>query len=577
MKMKTFKNIALAGLALMALSSCDKDGDMIYAVPNDAASIEGASAEVYLNVETPGALALTVYWNDNGDISTSNPAVAAPELATTNVLQLAADEEFTNTVDYNIEAGVYEKQITHSQLNNACSRLNMPTEQWCPLYVRVKSYLGVNVPPRYSNVLKVAVRPYFIDWTIAKVLNEDKSDSGKILYSAASDGVYCGFLGMGAWGHMWVKEGDGTTWGFVGVGGKPFQLSSDADAWNIWFPGQNGCYYVTFDTNNSDMTALLVNSLTLYGDLSGEMVYNRSLNVWTYALDGSKTGNVTVKISGQGALYTRNSIDADGNISDDATTPQAVTFGGSADMLTFGADSEITIALPAGESVLTLNLNDPRAMTLTAGGAPEPEPEPTPEADSFVYLPGVDDGWGVDWNFNNYLICYDSAASAFGGAVNFNSKWGYQVCTIKDDWGSALFFAEGDAAAGKLTTEGNTNLPAPGIGMYVVECNLSEMTYATHAITAVGYAGLNDDWTITPMAETSTPGVYTATVQKTANTPWGVKIIINNDWNIFFGGGNTAGTLYYQHDGFTGDNNLANGTYTLTVDLCKGTYSYQAN
>jgi hypothetical protein len=76
------------------------------------------------------------------------------------------------------------------------------------------------------------------------------------------------------------------------------------------------------------------------------------------------------------------------------------------------------------------------------------------------------------------------------------------------------------------------------------------------------------------MEATATPGVYQATVQKSANTPWGVKILINDSWDLVFGGG--SGTLRLYQDGFDGDNDLANGTYILTVDLCKATYSYTA-
>jgi hypothetical protein len=53
-----------------------------------------------------------------------------------------------------------------------------------------------------------------------------------------------------------------------------------------------------------------------------------------------------------------------------------------------------------------------------------------------------------------------------------------------------------------------------------------------------------------------------------------VKILINESWNLYFGGG--SGTLRLYHDGFDGDNDLANGTYVLTVDLIKGTYNYSS-
>ena len=74
------------------------------------------------------------------------------------------------------------------------------------------------------------------------------------------------------------------------------------------------------------------------------------------------------------------------------------------------------------------------------------------------------------------------------------------------------------------------------------------------------------------MTATETPGVYTAIVEKIAETPWGVKILINESWDVCFGGGD--GQLIYGQDGFDGDNELANGSYLLTVDLVNSTYSY---
>ena len=64
---------------------------------------------------------------------------------------------------------------------------------------------------------------------------------------------------------------------------------------------------------------------------------------------------------------------------------------------------------------------------------------------------------------------------------------------------------------------------------------------------------------------------------KTANTPWGVKILLNDSWELFFGGNGTPGELALYRDGFEGDNDFPEGTVIiLTVDLAKGTYSYTA-
>jgi hypothetical protein len=132
----------------------------------------------------------------------------------------------------------------------------------------------------------------------------------------------------------------------------------------------------------------------------------------------------------------------------------------------------------------------------------------------------------------------------------------------------------GTGLEGKLVFQGESNITAPDAGLYVFDVSLSALSYRLIAVTSVSYAGLNDDWTPAAMEATATPGVYQATVEKTANTPWGVKILINDNWDLAFGGG--SGTLRLYQDGFDGDNDLANGSYILTVDLCKATYSYTA-
>ena len=76
---------------------------------------------------------------------------------------------------------------------------------------------------------------------------------------------------------------------------------------------------------------------------------------------------------------------------------------------------------------------------------------------------------------------------------------------------------------------------------------------------------------------TENPEIFTAEFVKQKETPWGVKVLVNGNWGLFFGGGN--GTLLLGHSdattGFDGDNDLTVGeTYILTVDLGKQTYSY---
>jgi hypothetical protein len=85
---------------------------------------------------------------------------------------------------------------------------------------------------------------------------------------------------------------------------------------------------------------------------------------------------------------------------------------------------------------------------------------------------------------------------------------------------------------------------------------------------------LNEDWGITEMNATETPGVYTATVNVTADTPWGMQILINGSWDYWFGT-RSDGTLTWKvKDNGNPVDIDGNGTYTLTVDICHGTYTF---
>lgn len=232
------------------LASCDKDGDFLTTSGGDDVTLDGTTSDIVLDYSHLNALALTVYWNENGDISLSNPLVAAPGYAVDNTIQFSADEDFTSTNDLLMGKGVFERQFTVGELNNILGKLGFAGGVKAPLYIRVKSVLGDNLAPRYSNVLVVNVTPYVIDMTVGKILSSSLDETGKTLYSPEGNSVYSGFVGAGAWENWWLREGDGTTWGNVGDdgGGTPFVISSNDQAWNFWYPGQSGCYYTVLLT-----------------------------------------------------------------------------------------------------------------------------------------------------------------------------------------------------------------------------------------------------------------------------------------------------------------------------------------
>ncbi|MDE5684025.1 MAG: DUF5114 domain-containing protein [Muribaculaceae bacterium] len=564
------KYIAAAGLAAMlfAAQSCDKDGDTIYTDGPDRAEVSGVASDIVLDKNHLQALALTLYWNENGKISLSDPRVAAPDGAAHNTVQFSADPEFASVVDDNVETGVYYRQYTCETLNNLVGRLGLEGGVKGTVYIRVKTVLGANIDPKYSDVQVVSITPYFIDMSLGFVLDASQNDTGRTLYSLASDGIYSGFIGAGSWENWWLREGNNTVWGNDGVTGTAFVMGNNTtglDVWNFWYPSPSGCYYTVVNTRTNEWSALYIGEMNLGGDISGAMTYDRKANKWTYTFDAA-AGTINVTLSANGKQYnTATGTD------DAAAVDTPVAFGGEAGKLTFGqaAQAIAVDVAAAGETTLTLDLSDPRAWTLTAGAGSAGPVETVPPV---IYLSGVQ----PDWDFSNYLKLYNEDNRTYGGALQVNSEWGYRIYTEAEAWDNYWTMVDGGTAfSGQLVNNGEGNIAAPEAGFYLFDVNMGDLTYKLTPVTKVSYTGLNDDWSLTEMTATGEPGVYTAQFEKTANTPWGVKIVLNDNWDLFFGGNGTRGELVLYRDGFEGDNELSNGTHTLTVNLSKGTYSYE--
>lgn len=554
--------IALSGG--VALTSCSNDMDKLYTSGQEDVTLKGDKGDVILSADALDALVLTLYWNDNGSISTSDPGIKAPQNVAQNTIELSCAADFSIKHEVAVGAGVYEYQFICRDLNGILTKLGYEPGTPAPLYVRIKSSLANNLEPKYSETMQLSVSPYFIDTTIGFFLNASKEDTGRTLYSREDNHIYEGFIGAGAWENWWLKEGDGTIWGNDGESGTPFVISSKDTAWNFWYPGISGCYYTVVNTQTTEWTALLIESISVDGDIQGEMAYERKLNQWTLHVSGSGTKNIT--LSGSGKQYN-----AATGTDDAAAIATAVAFGGDASALSFstsGAAQGISVAID-GECDLILDLNDPTAWTLSAGTAQAPAEGPA----ETIWVVGHNDGITGGWNFDSWLRLYNEDNANYGGVLDINSLWGYKLYKEQDNWDDCWgMVAGGTGYEGSLVADGGDNIAAPDPGLYVMDVSLSGLYYHLYPVNSVHYTGLNDDWSLSEMTATETPGVYTATVTKSAETPWGVKVLINESWDLFFGGG--SGYLRLYQDGFDGDNDLGNGTYTLTVNLCEGTYSY---
>lgn len=564
-----FKNIIrtalLSGIMAFSLVSCDSDIDPVYVLPSDAVSLGGASGDIILTPDNPQALAMTIYWSGDGQLTLSDTLLQAPVNAAEETIQLSRDEQFSNTIDLSVEKGVRSRQFLCEELNSLLERLGYTADEKAPLYIRIRSVLAANIEPSYSSVIEVMVQSYRIHLILGTVLDKDWNETSMTLASPEENGIYQGFMGVNGWTNWWFREANNVVWGNLGETGKTFYASSADGHWNFWFPDPAGCYFTTLNTQEGWWSGLHIDNLTVAGDISGEMEYNMKVNQWFLPINLSNASTVTITINGKGRLFNKETTDMGPAIE------QNVAFGGNSEDLTFGdTGSNISVNLPAGETMLVLDLTNPLELKIGAGeAAPEPEAEPR------LYFSGV-----VNWDgFDDYISLYDEDALAYGGAHWVDSEWGYRAYP-QPDWATAYKAADGATplSGSLILAESDGNIPAPEKGLYVMDFRLKDMTYQLTKVETVTFAGLNDDWSEHVMTQSSeSPEIFTAEFVKEKETPWGVKVLINNNWSLFFGGGN--GNLLLGHSdattGFDGDNALTVGeTYILTVDFGTQTYSY---
>ncbi len=563
--MTIINRLFIAILSVAVLTACEKDGSLITLSGLEENELMATQTAVVLTQEQSEALVLSLAWSST-TLSVSDPSMSAPNVLKT-VLQISKAADFSAGVMEYSETS-QSRAFTGSELNTVAKTTGLEAGVATPLYFRIKSSMGDNIDPTFSNVITVDVTGYEIDMSHGFILDMDMIATGGTLYSATSNGQYLGFMGATAWYNFYIKEGDGTIWGNDGVSGTAFVLSSSNEVdkrWNCWFPGVGGCYYVDFNTNKKSWSALVIPALSVTGDITGDMTFDRPNVKWTLPFTATAT-SLSIQISGNGLQYDNST-----GVDDASAISKPVAFNQNGDHLSFESVAQnmtITVAKP-GDYTLTIDLKDPTAWHIEAvEGSSEPE-----VINPFLYLPGVDDAISGSWTFDNYLNLYNEDELSYAGVVNVNSLWGYSMNIEKDNWADKYTFASGTALSGALVFQGSDNIPAPTAGLYLMDVSLKGLSYNLTSVGSEIYvSGLNNAWDFnTPLNQTANVGEYSGSVTINGASSYGFQIHLDSSWNHYFGGAN--GKLGYKGSNITDDASLAAGTYTITVNLISGTYT----
>jgi len=543
--------------------ACEKDGNLIRVSGLDSSELMSSESSVVLTKETSSSNVLALTWNKS-DLSISDESMGIPGSVPREILEASAVNTFENAVEITPLGNTYA--FTGVSLNTLAKNLGFEADENTPLYFRVRSALGSNTESFYSNVISVNVTCFSIDMTLGFIMNTDMEDTGFKLYAPNSDGEYYGFTGVTAWYNWFFLEGDGTIWGNLGVDGNAFILSGDENShWNFWYPGQSGCFYTTLSTANEEWTATWIPSLTITGDIEAVMTFDRPAVKW-YASFTTTTDNAIIQVKGEDAKLYNVSTSTD----DAAAITKSIGFIPNSDStISFdwnsGSAGNITIS-KAGDYTLSLMLSDPAHWTFRVSPGKTVVIEPIGK---FLYLPGIDDGISGSWTFDNYLTLVSEDDSTFAGSVLVNSLWGYQMGLTSGDWDNVYKMGSSE---GTLAFKGATNITAPDPGLYLIQADLKNLSYSHTPVTSLSYAGLNDDWNMVAMDETSVPGVYSSTVTISSVSPWGCKLYLNGGWDYFYGGAD--GVLEFTGTGIVDDATIGTGTFDLVSDILNNTYVF---
>lgn len=580
--MKTLNKILLTLASILALISCEKDGEKIYLQSLSSDELIATTDNVVLSIETSQKVVLSFAWKGQ-DVQINDTTVGTAAKAK-NYMEISLSEDFSGQI-YKDETTSNSIAYKGGELNSIVNGLGAKVGEANNVFFRLGSATGENIPYAYSNVVKVAVTPYVMDMNTGIVVeatdqNEVVGETGVILYSPEANGIYSGFMFTPyGWYHYFLKEGNGLMWGTAGDEGA-FHITSDAgnNRQNMWFPGSTGCYYVNVNTKEATWDALYISSLTISG-LSEEpinLTLDKENSLWIASFTATEAGEKTITISGNGDQWN-----VETGTNDGAGIPVNVAFANENNNLVLADNAgNISVTIPeVGECTIKLDLINPndRKVYVEAGGTDIPE---EPEVKEYIYVMGID---GDKYEFNNKIYLFNEDNIEYAGIRNVvPSQWGYYFFNA-DAWGndSEYKYGKSDNTANTNTNgellKGGTEIPAlTENGLYLFEVSLKNLTYKT---TKIGdkiylYNGMTNGGLIA-MTPTDIAGEFSTVLELSSDSEWGMKFYLFDDWSYnFVDGGENK--LYYN--GTNKDGNgiaVKAGKYTVKANIIEKTYSIE--
>lgn len=341
MKKLFSKILVVSSVALLMLSSCEKEETQVVATSGKAGVLSSSATTLSLSKPAASANAVTF---------TTTKADYGYQAAVSNSIQFAVKgTNFASPKEVALEANVLTKSYTVGDFNAILLGMSLPVDKSAQVEARIKTTISGSIAPIYSNVLTITATPYALLSFVYvpgayQGWNPATADS---LVSATSNGVYTGIIVFDG-GNFKVTPAKKWDVAYGSAGGDKISTTG-GDIASV----SAGPKMVTVDLNANTIKLEAAKMWSIIGDatLGGWSTDTdmKSLN------DGKNTWKITTNLVGGKEMKFRFNHD------------WGVNLGGTLTGLTNGGDN-IKIAA-SGSYTITLTVTyDPTDATKVTGG-----------------------------------------------------------------------------------------------------------------------------------------------------------------------------------------------------------------
>jgi len=295
MKTVLTKFLAISGVALLMLASCKKDEQKVVATSGTPGALQASSTTIVLTKADIANTAVTF------TLTNANFGFKA---AATNTLQIdTKGDNFATPKEFTIGSGVKTQAFSVPDFNALLLALNLPTGTASQVEARIKSSIGANVTPVYSNTLDMTVTPFALVSFLYVVGSFDgwpplPAKGTDSLISATSNGIYTGIINFPVGKVDFLILPQSNNYNNKYATSDPLNTTSSTVAVNaannFYAPAGGGEYWVTLNVNTNTITF----TPAAYYSIIGNAAQGWGTDVdMKYINDGNQTWVATLPLS----------------------------------------------------------------------------------------------------------------------------------------------------------------------------------------------------------------------------------------------------------------------------------------